>query len=408
MTDPSGRSFLSYRRIRQEEAAILIAAQHDHGIPTWQDLRNLDEEPLETELKRIISDPLTANAVMWLTPEVKESLVIRKVEAPGFFKRAEAKDGFFLVPVVAGGLNYDGAAEVLDNSCSMANLKEWNLKKLENNPITYADASAVAAGVLHRRISEIHKSLPKESPIVLRVYTRETPHFESGIAVLLDWTHRFKGREVLPSAWENYIIPSLKTIVKTLQRDAPGRVIEAGGLLSIPAAITVGYEFLAPRGIKVVWKQNMMEPGKTQLWGLSEPSEESGFQSDITDHDMGASSLAVLISIASNVETAFLASKKDLPPFRASVSIKKPGTIKHNIRTPGEASHIANLIIDSIRKARTVYPDIRDIHLFFSAPVGLAMMVGQLLNTLGPVQTYEHLPINTVGVYKKSILLNPI
>lgn len=39
MTDPTGRSFLSYRRGRKDEAALLIAAQHDHGIPTWQDTR---------------------------------------------------------------------------------------------------------------------------------------------------------------------------------------------------------------------------------------------------------------------------------------------------------------------------------------------------------------------------------
>jgi hypothetical protein len=40
MTDPTGRSFLSYRRARKDEAALLIAAHHDHGIPTWQDIHN--------------------------------------------------------------------------------------------------------------------------------------------------------------------------------------------------------------------------------------------------------------------------------------------------------------------------------------------------------------------------------
>ncbi len=68
MTDPTGRSFLSYRRSRRGEAALLIAAQHDLGIPTWQDVNNLDEVHTEEELRRVLRDPGTANAavcILW-------------------------------------------------------------------------------------------------------------------------------------------------------------------------------------------------------------------------------------------------------------------------------------------------------------------------------------------------------
>ena len=41
MTDPSGRCFLSYRRARKDDARLLIGALHDHGIPTWQDVKDL-------------------------------------------------------------------------------------------------------------------------------------------------------------------------------------------------------------------------------------------------------------------------------------------------------------------------------------------------------------------------------
>jgi hypothetical protein len=33
------------------------------------------------------------------------------------------------------------------------------------------------------------------------------------------------------------------------------------------------------------------------------------------------------------------------------------------------------------------------------------MMIGQALNTLGPVQTYEHLATDAVGVYQPVVLL---
>src|SRR5439155_18861109 len=69
MTDATGRSFLSYRRTRANEAALLISAQHDHGIPTWQDQKDLAETPIADELHRILNDRFTANAVLWMTPD---------------------------------------------------------------------------------------------------------------------------------------------------------------------------------------------------------------------------------------------------------------------------------------------------------------------------------------------------
>ena len=44
---------------------------------------------------------------------------------------------------------------------------------------------------------------------------------------------------------------------------------------------------------------------------------------------------------------------------------------------------------------------------FLSVPAGLAVMIGQMLNTFGPVQTYEHLSTDAVGVYEPAALLEP-
>ena len=100
-TDLTGRSFLSYRRSRVDEAKLFINAQHELGIPTWQDIRNLDEEPTEEAIRGVLNDPSTANAVIWLTPDVAESPMIQKVEAPIILERYQHTDGFFVVP----GLN---------------------------------------------------------------------------------------------------------------------------------------------------------------------------------------------------------------------------------------------------------------------------------------------------------------
>src|SRR5882672_12459957 len=136
MTDPTGRSFLSYKRSRRDEAALLIQAQHDHGIPTWQDVHDLGSTPTEDELRRVLADPTTASAVLFITPEVENSAVIREVEVPKIVQRAEPHDGFFVVPVAAGGLHFAKAAEVTSNHLSAQNLSDWNMHKVPASAIS--------------------------------------------------------------------------------------------------------------------------------------------------------------------------------------------------------------------------------------------------------------------------------
>src|SRR5207249_8567881 len=110
---------------------------------------------------------------------------------------------------------------------------------------------------------------------------------------------------------------------------------------------------------------------------------------------------------AANVEFAFAASKKDVPRFRAITTVTREGQPPHGISTPAQGVDVAYVVVEGIRRAREEYRPIDTIHLFMAVPVGLAMMIGQLLNTLGPVQTYEHIPIDATGCYRKAALLNP-
>jgi hypothetical protein len=130
MTDATGRSFISYRRSRAADAALLIAAQHDHGIPTWQDVKDLEEVPTGDALHEVLGNPFTASALLWITPDVKNSDVIRKIEVPNILKRASKRDGFFLVPVCAGGTTHQTASDAVDQQLSADVLSEWNLPKL--------------------------------------------------------------------------------------------------------------------------------------------------------------------------------------------------------------------------------------------------------------------------------------
>ena len=77
------------------------------------------------------------------------------------------------------------------------------------------------------------------------------------------------------------------------------------------------------------------------------------------------------------------------------------------IHTPGEATDVALTVQDGMRAARREYGNIGTAHLFMATPAGLAMLIGQLLNTFGSIQTYEHVTIDGSGQYKPAALLRP-
>lgn len=407
MTDATGRSFLSYRRTRSVEASLLIAAQHDHGIPTWQDQRDLNEVPTSDELRRILEDRLTANALLWITPGIEASDVIRKIEVPGIHRKVRADDGFFLIPVCVGGIDYKRAGEVVDQQLSIDNLSEWNLRKASADPIGKDEAAQIALYLLGRRIPAVHRQLDPALPLQITLHTRARPAFQLGIALMLDWSGRFSGRETEPATWEQILLPALHEVASALRLHGGGRRIIASGLPSILAAAALGVAFLAQSDQPISWSQ--YTPGRPdQLWSIDVEREPAGFTYKTTEHDISGRDLAVLVSVADDVEPAFSQTAKDaLPAFRAVTRVFHPEHRRFDITSPNKAADIAATVIEAIRAAREIYRPMGTIHLFMAVPVGLAMMIGQGLNTFGDVQTCEHIPTDGVGCYRAAARLLP-
>jgi hypothetical protein len=409
MTDPTGRSFLSYRRVRAHEAELLIAAQHDVGVPTWHDLRNLADVPTEEGVRETLADHEIANGILWLTPEVATSNMIQRAEAPALIERARKKDGFFLVAVAAGGLDYTAAAAALDRRFTLDDLANHNLRKVDSDPILPQDATTIASRVLANRIAAIHRALPAGEPLLLRLNTRVPLPFAPGVALAMDWSTRFDGRLARAGAWDDHLLPALRTVADTVVREAPGREVEASGFCAIPAATALGGAFLLTRPTRLAWVQR--SEGKDgavseQRWSLAKGRTASGFKEDCRPDDIGGTALAVLVSVADDVEPDFATCRASLPPMRAVLRIARPGETRQTLESPAHAVDVALLVRDAIRTARRKFRPIERIHLFMAVPAGLAMMIGQLLNTLGPVQTYERIAGDD-RPYHEAALLRP-
>jgi hypothetical protein len=410
-TDPTGSSFLSYRRSRHQEARLLIQAQHDLGIPTWQDIQDLPTGQAETEIREALDNPATANGLLWLTPEVEQSDMIRQVEAPGLVRRHQANDGFFLLPVVAGGLTYNDATRIAGPLLAGANLADWNLQLIPSDPVTPQEATQVATQILRHRLGVIHRQLPPDQPLQVLVTTFDRPPKQPGHALVLDWTRRFdqpRGRGADPAIWERVLLPALDQVVATILAATPGRPVVAGGKLPISAAVAVGVAFLVQRGQQLSWAQQIPGSGE-QLWSLHTASEPSGFTFQLREGTVTGQDLAVLVSVSDDVTNAFgrfHAAHGARSPFRGVLDVGHPAPPPHRL-SAGQATDVADLVARGLRAARQRYPTITGVHLFMAVPVGLAVMIGQHLNTLGTVQTYDFVTAGSDAPYRPAVLLHP-
>jgi SMODS-associated and fused to various effectors sensor domain len=405
VTDPTGRCFVSYRRSRLTEIRRLIAALHEHGVPTWQDLTDLDQEPLEPALRTALADPGTASGLLFITPEVANSAVMTGIEIPGLTGRAERGDGFFLVPVAAGGLDYATAARLALADTTLNDFGVWNLARATHDPITDDDASTIARRVLGRRVAAVHASLPPEVPLIIDVYTRGPVVHRPDAALTVDLTHRFDGRHAHEGAWPTHLLPALNAIVEDTAQRAPGRPLRFRGLVGLPAAVALGTTLLAPRAVPAAWMQ--YTPGRPDsAYSLAELRQPSRFHITVRDHHPDAEDLAILVNVSDNTVPAVRATI-DLPEFRGWIHAVPPSAHPYLFSEPGEAVDLAHQIVEAIKVARSRYGRIGDLHLFLAGPAGLAFLLGQLLNTLGTVYTYTHVSDNGIGHYVPAVALQP-
>ena len=403
-TNPLGRCFVSYRRIRLAEINSLVQALHELGVPTWQDLHNLTEQPFESALRAVLDDPDTASGILWVTPEVADSLIVTNLEIPGLTRRAATDTVFALIPVAAGGLDYDGAADAAHSGTDVTDLRTWNIIRVKNDPASAGDIHHVASRALERRIQAINSHLDAAAPLTIDVYTRAPATPNPDAALTIDFTHLFDGRLAKDGTWDT-VTGAIRTTLTTVAVNAPGRSVHLRGLVGLPAAVALGASMPAPAGLDISWVQRTA--GRLDaLYTVRGAVAPSGFSVALHDGVATAANVAVLVNVSEDTTPAFQATA-GLGRYRGFVRATPPDAYPHLFDSPAKALDLAHAVVRTIRTARSRYGNIGEVHLFIAGPAGLAFLLGQLLNTLGVVVTYEHTSVSGTGAYARAIELEP-
>jgi hypothetical protein len=242
-------------------------------------------------------------------------------------------------------------------------------------------------------------------PLAVDIFTRGPVTHRVEAALTVDFTHRFAGRRAAPSSWHDHILPSLNAIFGETARRATDRPVQFRGLIGLPTAVALGVAALAPGAMSATWMQHT--PGHAPAaYSLGEGRRPSGFRVALRDHHSDAADLAVLVNISENTVPALRATA-GLPEFRGWVLADPPGPHPYLFPGASEAVDLAYEVISTMRSARSRYGRVGNVHLFIAGPVGFAFLLGQLLNTFGTVQTYEHVSDHGVGHYIPAVALRP-
>ncbi len=405
ITDLTGRCFLSYRRSQLQLVQRLARSLREHGVPTWQDVDNLGSEPTIEALGTALEDSCTAAGLLLLSKDVADSPVILQEEAPRILRRARSRDGFRGHLVLSDGLDFGDVKSILNLPGVLEDpSKTWNIIKPPVGCSSDQFALHVAERVLHERLSDLHKLLRPSEPLRIRLYAHAQAKsaFEPGVALVLDWCDRYRHRHAPPTVWNDHLAPAVERIKDAVRSRCPGRRVIADGHMTIATGLLLGRAFVETTGIGLSWVQL---PSRA-IWSLDAPQEDSAMVAQLNSFDPHGTDLAVLVSVRGNIEPAVKATA-GLPEFRAVLRIgAADGSGMVDLATPGRAVHAARLIGNQLRLARQKYPVAQRVHLFMSGPAGLAMMVGQQLNAVGPVHTYEHNQTGSgIGVYDAAAVL---
>lgn len=408
MTNPTGRVFISYRRNRKDEITSLSVALRNRGISLWRDVDSLGNEPTEDAIREALEDPNTSGAVLWISPDVINSNIIKHVEVPLAIRRYRRGNGFWLVIALVGGAEYHHLDEIFEGALGTEDLRDWNVTKIRNLSATDDDIVCLACKALRERLEAVSQLQAHDEPACVAVYAKGTFVPDLSHSLSIDWTSYFLGSSPSQDEWEE-MRSSWHDATKAIKKYLPAdRALMLSGTPSLPTAVLMGSGFSPRDGRIATWLQRMPDGVAFEQWthiqaNSAQIARDLGWTESVRHGNANANSLAVLINASDNTDLAVGGSRDAIPSWRAVLSINRPEG--RNVRelplSSSEVASIVHMTIDAVRNARQTIQPLTSIHFFIAGPAGLGVLLGAQLATLPPVVTYE---FNTVSQkYEKAV-----
>lgn len=220
----------------------------------------------------------------------------------------------------------------------------------------------------------------------------------------LDWSALFNiGTRAIPtqSVWDQQLFPQLIDARAKLAQLSGGTYVDFRGKLPLSASLAVGRVFAEALGFR--FRVEQPSGGEILLWRSDVGAEPFDLDASETPLDQRGTAGLVALSITGDAGPDVLRLAAATPnTFRTLLNLfphTKPSS--NAVRSAGQAVTIAGKAKERIRRFRNEH-NLNLIHLVLYCPATVALFLGQRMNALGEVVTWER---SADGSYQRSVAL---
>ena len=384
--DPRGPVFISYRQSDGRDIAVALAwALRAAGVPVWHDQTDLPPGDTERRLAEVLSSGLSG-AVLVVTPEIKDSGVIRDVEWPHLFeleKHAEftlAVGSTVEVQHGAGRLDYSAPDRLLG-------LEPGTVRRLNQRPVATDDERAALANAVSRqRMERLQRDIQESSGLLtLDVQTR-VPPFARGMDGDLVLRLRPPGEgERRPHVGALHDLHRFLGQLPQLVAIAGARAVRVrgGAHLSVACALGAALPTTLMGTVEVLDTQG----GRWSLTGQAPAPEVERLCVPVTPpvYNFGHGPVLVYVDLlAHRSDPAFEQFPNRDQAFAGVAHLCYGG---EGLLLPSQAAAIVGEVAADIRSLASAHQT-TDVHLLLRCPYPIALLLGRTLNTL-TIHLYE-------------------
>lgn len=243
-----------------------------------------------------------------------------------------------------------------------------------------------------------------EPPVSLWIHGWGKRAFDRAPTVELDWTSYFdRASRRIPdqNVWEQVLFPALARARDELSAHAGGAYIDFRGKLPLTAALAVGMTFPEVGGYK--FRAEQPTRGENYLWRSDARPSERTFRVTEQEGDEKAKDILVTLALTGPAHEDVRVLSEQLPGVLKALVYAEPDNGPGDGSITGDHDAVAFAIRakELIRGSRNKYRAART-HLVLYAPATFCLFLGQRLNAVGEIITYER---TAPGGYQLSVIL---
>lgn len=406
MSQKTGKVFCSYASANLAEVVQFDLALRRCGVPLWRDRRSLAKGALSVEeIEQAAREAV--GFTFYLTREAAQSEWVRERERAFALQNAVLDTSFGVVPIfrhnrkeVSDLMIKLGTDPSPTGTRSVYDFSPFNGYLMNERAFSdgteHVEYCAAADTVLRSLLRTKMKQAGVGAALKVGAMTRSGPLVQTTPCdLLIDWTAEFPPDALrYPNGHtaERNLLRALNTLAKAVAEEwTPyrGARFQLVPQCHLSLALALGYQFRRNTGAEL----EVIEPQSGELWkGPRIPAQPDHSLWKVSQENTSGEGIALIIGISRSALKDAQLSIRSQSLNIGDLIVLEPPNGPSLTAIPQEQPVLAHqMAATAVALVSELQGRIgcRAVHLFMAVPAAFAVLLGQQLSNLGPVQSYE-------------------